>query len=189
LKAENTIASQSFCHFARWSNFKNMFCPLEVVPSVRLAVVRFLSIPELIITWAIEKLLDFILKHAVKSTRKFLRQHRRYDFYDILLRINQAFLIHFIPSYVQDTRYATRYPMICFAFESLLITHRRMHKRGLVKMAHSCPTCQYILKQRSSFEQCISEPILYPPYEFVKGEHYARKFPWRSGAILQEASE
>jgi hypothetical protein len=166
-----------------------MFCSLEVVPSIRLAVVRFLSIPEIIITWAIERLLDFFLRHTVRSTKKFLRKHKLYDFYDILLRINQALYFPTVSTYLRNTEYYAEDPAICYAIESFLIAHRSMHKRDLVKVAHSCPTCQYILKYRSSLERCISEPVLYPPYKFVKGEHYTSKSLWGLGEMLQEVFE
>jgi hypothetical protein len=68
---------------------------------VKSKIVRFVSIPEIIATWAVQKTLDFVLRRAVKRGRRYIQHH---DFRKIFMRINDGFMLTAVSGYVEEPK-------------------------------------------------------------------------------------
>lgn len=148
---------------------------------IRVAIANSLSIPEIIIIWAVEKLLDFVFERVVKRARRFLLKPARRDFLDWLQYILHVFSFPTVQFNLESAKNITD-PMRSFVFEDFLITHRRIHRLGFRRIGETCAICQYISRKRTLFENFNSDPRLYPPYKLTEGGHVARRFAWDSGS-------
>ena len=140
---------------------------------VKSRLILAFSIWEILITWAITSTLDYLVKIIVR--RFNLRStHLSQKLRDIWIQVTLLYFVNIEESQMEVYEKVFRKlygNSLGFSYsrmiETILSSHKRMHKYGMLK-AESCRSCQIITRNRHLLQQLVSNPKLYPPFEFSK---------------------
>ena len=84
-----------------------------------------------------------------------------------MARVGDIFMIVGLSSYIEEPGFYARIPTMRSMAKTLLRTHRRLHREGILKLSN-CISCAYIQKNEKSFLQFAPDMKLYPPYKFTE---------------------
>jgi len=137
---------------------------------IRSRLLLVLSIPEIIITWIINRTLDYALKYlrkkgAFKKSLNFLKGFKR-----LFGIFNQGFVHLSISLYIGDEETLKSYLTKPYFHEIILTVlrrHDRMHKKGILKK-ETCPSCRIIEKNKQYIEDLKKDKVSSSSYKRLR---------------------
>jgi hypothetical protein len=125
-------------------------------------LVLFTTVWEILLTWVITRSLDYFVKWIV---RRFRLKPVHLNLNGFMSRQFVFFYLTYIVSFNEreEPLYA-RLPFFPDMVSSILTSHRRLHRRGVLK-TESCRGCNIILRNKSFLKRYEVDEKLYPPFE------------------------
>ncbi len=127
------------------------------------------TIWDILITWAITRILDHFLK-AIGARFDF--KEFKQAFHSVWLIVDRGLTEAYCNLYLSDKdtiKIAAKLELLggMHMLHGLLRDHKRLHRVGLWD-ATTCRSCRNIVKNKEILLEFVPDPELYPPFSFSK---------------------
>jgi hypothetical protein len=125
------------------------------------------TVPDIVLTWVIQKILDYVLAKVISRGKK--SKVSGFEVLSILPKYYITFALWGLSLFKEDAE-LVRNAYFQEATSSFLQFHKKMHRYHYLTK-HSmdkCPICKIIVEEKSFLLELVPDRELYPPFSFEK---------------------